>query len=174
MGDGLFSSSGVAKLTGAAASSTAFSLGQDDSTHWRSPACLDPLSLISLFRDMASITWLLPFSQQSILSSFSSLSCWVVFSGSLQAFKNGWHYLETDREATGWESRNFEKLNAVVNELRHEHVKIWAEDTKRVMEKCLYNKYIFWKVTLLPLAAECDIPITNGAWSHWRLHVPLV
>ena len=114
------------------------------------------------------------FSQQSILSSFSSLSCWVVFSGSLQAFKNGWHYLETDREATGWESRNFEKLNAVVNELRHEHVKIWAEDTKRVMEKCLYNKYIFWKVTLLPLAAECDLPITNGAWSHWRLHVPLV
>ena len=31
MGDGLFSSSGVAMLTGAAASSTSFSLGQDDS-----------------------------------------------------------------------------------------------------------------------------------------------
>ena len=31
MGDGLFSSSGVVMLTGAAASSTSFSLGQDDS-----------------------------------------------------------------------------------------------------------------------------------------------
>jgi len=31
MGDGLLSSSGVVMLTGAAASSTSFSLGQDDS-----------------------------------------------------------------------------------------------------------------------------------------------
>ena len=83
-----------------------------------------------------------PFS--FIIFIFVLLSC---FSCSLQAFKNGWHYLETDRE-----SSNFEKLNVVVNELRREHVKIWTEDTKRVVEKCLYNKYICWKVTLLPLA----------------------
>ena len=63
MGDGVFSSSDVAMLTGAAASSTSFSLGKYDSlldifshTSWCSQ-----LDTCNSFRDMVIITWLLSF-----------------------------------------------------------------------------------------------------------------
>ena len=99
-------------LTGAAASSTSFSLGQDDSlrldmfshTSW----CFQ---LDKSFRDMASITRLLPFHNipfSFIITIFVLLSCFQWF-----AFKNGWHYLENDRETTLWSARgNLSRLRA--------------------------------------------------------------
>ena len=91
MGDGLFSSSGVVMLTGAAASSTSFSLGQDDSlwleiwfshTSWCS-------QLDKSFRDMVSITSSISRPFSFIIFIFVLLSCFQWF-----AFNNGWHYLE--------------------------------------------------------------------------------
>ena len=83
MGDGLFSSSGVVMLTGAAASSTSFSLGQDDS-----PLISSHTSWCS--QNMASITGLLPFHNSPIIFIFVLLSCFqrsfVGFQGCMALF----------------------------------------------------------------------------------------
>ena len=80
MGDRLFSSSGVVMLTGAAASSTSFSLGQDDSLLDIFSHAL-VLSTWQVFRYMASITWL-PFHNSPfsfIIFIFVLLSCFQWF-----------------------------------------------------------------------------------------------
>ena len=67
--------------------------------------------VLSACRDMASITRLLPFHNSPfsfIITIFVLLSCFQWF-----AFKNGWHYLENDRETTLWSARgNLSRLRA--------------------------------------------------------------
>ena len=72
-----------------------------------STTCHGAFSLISLCRDIASITWLLPSPFSFITFIFFLLSYFQWF-----VFKNGWDYLETDREVTLWSESQIEAQHA--------------------------------------------------------------